>query len=170
MALSWLGFWIAVLFLIVGLLGNFIPAIPGVGFMWIVVLVYAILDHFTRVGPFWFSVLTVLGLVGATADYWLGMLGARVGGASVLSTLLSFAGGLLGAVIGLFIGGIGFIPGAWIGSILGVMVSEYIARKDWRAALRATLGLVVGFTVSNLVQFAFGLVILTIFIWRGLQV
>ena len=167
MTLTGLGFWIAILFLIVGLLGVVLPAVPGVGFMWVVILVYAILDRFTRIGPFWFAMLTILGVVGATADYWLAMLGAKVGGASTRSTLLSIAGGFLGAVVGLFFGGLGLIPGAWIGSILGVMVSEYVERRDWRAALRATLGLVAGFTVSNVVQFVFGLAILGIFLWRG---
>jgi uncharacterized protein YqgC (DUF456 family) len=80
--------------------------------------------------------------------------------------LLSVAGGLLGALIGLFFGGIGAIPGAWIGSIAGVMVSEWIERKDWRAALRATLGLVVGFTLSTVVQLVFGVLMFAIFVWQ----
>jgi uncharacterized protein YqgC (DUF456 family) len=162
-------FWVAILFLVVGLLGVLLPAVPGVGFMWIVVLVYAIAERFAAIDPLSFAVLTILGLAGATSDYWLAMLGAKVGGASVRSTLLSIAGGLLGALIGVFVGGIGAIPGAWIGSILGVTVSEYVERRDWKASLRATLGLVVGFTLSTVVQLVFGALMFGIFVWQVLR-
>jgi uncharacterized protein YqgC (DUF456 family) len=162
-------FWVAILFLVVGLLGVLLPAVPGVGFMWIVVLVYAIAERFAAIDPLSFAVLTILGLAGATSDYWLAMLGAKVGGASVRSTLLSIAGGLLGALIGFFVGGIGAIPGAWIGSILGVAVSEYVERRDWKASLRATLGLVVGFTLSTVVQLVSGALIFGIFVWQVLR-
>jgi uncharacterized protein YqgC (DUF456 family) len=166
MALPVWAFWMTILFLVVGLLGVLLPAVPGVGFMWIVVLVYAIAERFAAIDPLSFAVLTVLGLAGATSDYWLALLGAKVGGASTRSTLLSIAGGLLGTVIGLFFGGIGAIPGAWIGSIAGVMVSEWIERKNWSAALRATLGLVVGFTLSTIVQLVFGVLMFAIFVWQ----
>lgn len=162
-------FWVAILFLIVGLLGVLLPAVPGVGFMWIVILVYAIAERFAAIDPISFAVLTLLGLAGATSDYWLGLLGAKVGGASLRSTLFSLAGCLLGTVIGFFVGGIGALAGAWIGSVLGVLVSEWIERRDWKAALRAALGLVVGFTLSTVVQLVLGVVMLGIFVWQVLR-
>jgi uncharacterized protein YqgC (DUF456 family) len=169
MALPGWAFWVAILLLLVGLLGVLLPAVPGVGFMWIIILVYAIVERFATIDPLSFAVLTLLGLAGATSDYWLGLLGAKVGGASLRSTLLSLAGGLLGTVIGFFVGGIGALAGAWIGSVLGVLLSEWIERKDWRAALRATLGLVVGFSLSTVVQLVFGVVMLGIFVWQAIR-
>ena len=162
-------FWVAILFLVVGLLGVLLPAVPGVGFMWIVILIYAIAERFAAIDPISFAVLTLLGLAGATSDYWLSLLGAKVGGASLRSTLLSLAGCLLGTVIGFFVGGIGALAGAWIGSVLGVLVSEWIERRDWKAALRAALGLVVGFTLSTVVQLVLGVVMLVIFVWQALR-
>ena len=136
-------FWAAVALLIVGLLGTLLPAIPGVGFMWVVILIYALVERFATIDPLTFVALTLLGAVGATADLWLGMLGAKVAGASLWSTLFSLLGALVGGLIGFFFGGIGAVPGALVGSMLGVLLNEYRERRAWRAALRATLGLAV---------------------------
>jgi uncharacterized protein YqgC (DUF456 family) len=50
-----------------------------------------------------------------------------------------------------------------------VLVSEWIERRDWKAALRAALGLVVGFTLSTVVQLVLGVVMLGIFVWQVLR-
>jgi uncharacterized protein YqgC (DUF456 family) len=165
----WL-FWVSVLFMLVGLVGILIPAFPGALIMWVVVLVYTIADNFGRIGVPWFIVLTLLGLAGATADIWMSMLGARAGGASFASTLFSLGGAMVGAVIGLFVGGIGAFPGIIVGAVLGVILNEYRVRQDWKAALKATLGLVTGLTVSTVVQLSIGAAMLAIFVWRGLAV
>ena len=162
-------FWVALILMVVGLLGVVLPAIPGTGFMWIVVFLYAILERFAAIDPISFIVLTILGLGGATADIWMSQLGAKVGGASIWSTLASLAGTLLGAIIGVFFGGVGIIPGMLIGSIVGVLLNEYRVRQEWKAAWKATLGLVVGFTLSSLVQFVIGLLMLAIFVWQVLR-
>ena len=104
--------------LLVGLLGVFLPAIPGVGFMWVVILVYAIFERFAAIDPLSFAVLTVLGLVGVTADLWMSQLGAKVGGASIWSTLASLAGSILGGLIGLPFAGVGAFPGMVINQII----------------------------------------------------
>jgi uncharacterized protein YqgC (DUF456 family) len=161
-------FWVAVLFMLVGLVGILIPAFPGALIMWVVVLIYSIADQFTTIGVPWFVVLTLLGLAGATADIWVSMLGARAGGASLASTLFSLGGAVLGALVGFFFGGIGAFPGIVVGAMLGVVLNEYRVRRDWTAALKATLGLVAGFTVSTVVQLSIGAAMLAIFVWRGL--
>jgi uncharacterized protein YqgC (DUF456 family) len=157
-------FWTAVVLMLVGLAGVLMPAVPGVGLMWIVILVYAIAERFATIDPLWFTVLTVLGLAGATADIWMSQLGARTAGASVVSML---AGALLGGLIGLFFGGIGAFPAMIIGAILGVFLNEYRTGKAWGAAWRAALGLVVGFTLSTVLQLCIGAAMLAIFVWQG---
>ncbi len=160
-------FWVAVALLIVGLAGVVLPAVPGVGFMWIVVTAYALIEDFGSVTPLWFAVLTLLGVVGTTTEWWMGHLGARAGGASWRSTLAGLVGGIVGGLIGLAAGGIGALPGAMLGAVLGVLVSEYHSHKEWRIALKATLGMVVGFTLSVVVQLAIGVAMLVIFVWRA---
>jgi uncharacterized protein len=162
-------FWMAILFLVVGLLGVILPAVPGAGFMWIVIVVYAIAERFATIDPISFVVLTLLGLSGATADIWLSWLGTKVAGASFRSTLYSLAGALLGGLIGLLFLGFGAIPGVLIGSVLGVLISEYRERGEWKAAWRASLELMVGFTLSIVVQLGLGLLMFAIFVWQVLR-
>jgi uncharacterized protein YqgC (DUF456 family) len=135
--------------------------------MWVVVLVHSILDRFVTVGVPWFVVLTVLGIAGATADIWVSLLGARAGGASVASTLFSLGGALVGGAMGILIGVVGAFPGLVVGALLGVFLHELRVHRHWKQALKATLGLVVGFTVSTVVQLAIAAVMLGIYIWRG---
>ena len=159
-------FWTAIVLLIVGLLGVILPVIPGVGFMWLVILVYAIAERFATIDPLSIAVLTLLGLTGATSDIWLSQLGAKVAGASLRSALYSLAGALIGGLVGLAFLGFGAIPGALIGSLLGVLINEYVEHNDWKAAWQATLGMLVGFTLSTVVQLLIALVMFAIFVWQ----
>ena len=162
-------FWAAVLFMVVGLVGILLPAFPGAPIIWAAAIVYVSLDGFARIEPAWFILLCILGLTGSTADIWVSMLGARVGGASFVSTIFSLLGAALGGLIGFLIGGIGAFPGIVVGAVLGVFLNEYRVHREWRAALQATLGLVVGFTVSTVIQLCIGAVMIVLFIWRGLS-
>jgi uncharacterized protein YqgC (DUF456 family) len=133
------------------------------------VLVYGIVDGFVTVGIPVFIVLTLLGLVGTTANIWMSMLGARVGGASVVSMLCSILGAVVGALLGFLIGGIGMFPGLIVGSILGVFLNEFRVHQDWKDAGKATLGLGVGYTLSTGVQLSIGVIMLVLFVWQGLR-
>ncbi len=167
-ALTWT-FWVALVMMVVGLLGVVLPLIPGTGFMWVVVLIYAISERFAAIDVFSFIVLTVLGLGGATADLWMSQLGAKVGGASLWSTVYSLVGSLAGGLIGLIFAGVGAVPGMIIGSVAGILINEYRERQDWKLAWQATVGLVLGFTLSTVVQFVIGLLMLVIFVWQVLR-
>jgi uncharacterized protein YqgC (DUF456 family) len=169
MVLPQWAFGAAVALMVIGLVGAVVPVIPGLGWMWIVVLVYAIAERFRTIDPLSFAVLTLLGLGGMTADIWLGQLGAKVTGASLASILCSLAGGLLGGLIGFLIGGLGALLGTLIGSILGVLLNEYRERREWKPAWKATLGLLVGFTLSSAVKIAIGLAMLGLFVWQVLR-
>ena len=162
-------FWVAVFLMFMGMVGIVVPALPGAAIMWAVVLIYSILDRFVTVGVPWFVVLTILGGAGATADIWVSMLGARAGGASIASTLCSLAGAAVGGIVGFLIGVVGAFPGMVIGALLGVFLNELRVHKKWKAALKATLGLVVGFTVSTIVQLSIAAAMMLIFVWRGVR-
>lgn len=161
--------WVAILLMVVGLLGAVLPVIPGTGFMWVVVLVYAILEKFKTVDVFSFIVLTLLGLGGATASIWMSQLGAKVGGASVWSTVWSLVGALIGGLIGLVFLGVGAFPGMVVGSIAGMLLNEHRERGSWQEAWKATVGVVVGFTLSSAVQLVIGGLMLLIFVWQVLR-
>jgi uncharacterized protein YqgC (DUF456 family) len=161
-------FWLAVVLMLVGMAGILVPALPGAAIMWAVILGHSILDRFETIGVPWFVLLTLLGLAGATADIWMSWLGARTAGASIASTLWSLAGGVLGGIVGFFVGVVGAFPGMIVGALLGVFLNELRVHRRWEKALKATLGLIVGLTVSTVVQLSIAAAMLGIFVWRGL--
>jgi uncharacterized protein YqgC (DUF456 family) len=162
-------FWLAIALFAFGLLGVLMPAMPGVGLIWIVILVYAILERFATIDVLSFAVLTLLGAAGATADFWLGQLGARVAGASFRSTVWGLVGALAGGLLGLVFGGVGALPGMWIGAILGVLLNERRERGSWNAAWQAAVGVAIGSVISIAVQLAIGLAMIAIFVWQVLR-
>jgi len=162
-------FWVALATMIVGLIGVFLPVVPGVGFIWLVVLVYAVAEHFATIDPITFAVLTVLGAIGFTADLWMSQVGAKVGGASVWSLLAGLVLGAIGAIVGLVFLGIGAVPGAIVGAIAGVILAEWYRRKDWREAFKAGGGWLVGCTLSGGVQFLVAILMILIFVWQALK-
>jgi hypothetical protein len=162
-------FWVALAAMVVGLIGVILPVVPGVGFIWIVVLVYAIAEGFATIDPITFAVLTVLGAVGLSADLWMSQAGAKIGGASVWSLLAGLVLGAIGAVVGLAFLGIGAVPGAILGTVLGVALAEWYRRRDWREAFKAAGGWLIGCTLSGGVQFLIAVLMMLIFVWQVLR-
>jgi len=162
-------FWTALVVMIVGLIGVVLPIVPGVGCIWLVVLVYAIAERFATIDPMTFAVLTVLGAIGFSADLWMSQVGAKVGGASVWSLLAGLLLGAIGATVGLAFLGVGAVPGAVIGTALGVFLAEWYRRKDWREALKAGGGWLVGCTLSGGVQFLIAILMILVFVWQALR-
>ena len=162
-------FWVALAAMVVGLIGVILPLVPGVGFIWLVVLVYAIAERFATIDPITFTVLTILGAVGLSADLWMSQVGAKAGGASAWSLLSGLVLGAIGAIVGLVFFGAGVVPGAIIGAILGVVLAEWYQRGDWREALKVGGGWLVGCTLSAGVQFLIAILMIFIFVWQALR-
>jgi hypothetical protein len=169
MVLPMWAFWVALAAMIVGLLGVFLPIVPGVGFIWIVVLVYAIAEQFAAIDPISFAVLTVLSAVGVSADLWMSQVGAKIGGASIWSLLAGLVLGAIGAIVGLVFLGVGAVPGAILGTVLGIVLAEWYRHRDWREAFKVGGGWLIGCTLSGAVQFLISILIIVIFVWQVLR-
>jgi uncharacterized protein YqgC (DUF456 family) len=153
----------------VGLLGVILPLVPGVGFIWIVALVYAVAERFATIDPLTFFVLTVLGAIGVSADLWMTQVGAKIGGASIWSLAAGMVLGAIGAIVGAIFLGIGAVVGAVVGAIAGVILAEWYQRKDWREAFKAGGGWLVGCTLSGGIQFLIAILMILIFTWQALR-
>lgn len=156
----------ALIAMFVGIIGVILPVVPGVGFIWIVVLVYAIAEKFAAIDLITFTVLTIMGVIGFTADLWMTQVGAKAGGASPLSLLVGFLLGVIGALIGAVFVGVGAIPGAIVGAIAGVIIAEYHRREDWNEAFKAGGGWAAGCLLSGGVQLFIAILMILIFIWQ----
>jgi uncharacterized protein YqgC (DUF456 family) len=162
-------FWVTLVVMVVGLVGVILPAVPGVGLIWIAVLVYAIAESFATIDPLTFAVLTVLGAAGVTADIWVSQAGSKLGGASWQALLAGLGLGVVGFAVGLLLGGVGAIPGAMIGAVLGILLVEYLRRKDWKETARAGAGWLIGCLLSGVVQLFVSLTMILIFVWQVLR-
>jgi len=161
-------FWLTLGVMVVGLIGTVIPVLPGVELIWLAALVYAIAERFATIDPLTFAALTALAATGITANIWASHLGSRLGGASWQALLAGLGLGAVGFLLGLFVGGIGAVPGGLIGALVGVLLVEYSRRKDWRGAARAGTGWLVGCLLSGFIQMMVGMVMILIFVWQGL--
>ncbi len=148
--------------MLVGVIGIVLPVIPGTILILLAAVVYALLEGFQTVGWPTLLVLGLLTLVATSADIWASSIGAKMGGASVWSVLVGLVAGLVGFVVL-------SLPGAIIGAVLGVLLTEIVRVGDWRKALKAGSGWVVGWAVSTVFQLAVGLIMVAIFVWQALQ-
>ena len=143
---------IIAILLALGIIMTAIPTIPGIGFMFILTVVYGFIDGFESMDPRWLILFGVLVVLGIVTDHASGLLGAKFGGARKNSILL----GLIGMLVGLI-----FFPpfGLFLGLFIGVFVGGLIQYNDHRKALKAAsysfVGTVIGMILNILIAIGF---------------
>lgn len=143
--------------MLVGILGSFLPVLPGPPVSWLGLL----LLYLTKGIPFsyWILGITLLiALVVAVLDYIIPAKGTKKFGGSQY--------GVWGTNIGLVIGLIAPIPfGFIIGPFVGALVGELIYdNKDHQRAVKAATGSFIGFLASTFIKFVVCMVYLGLFL------
>ena len=124
--------------------------LPGIGVIFGSALLYALLTQFSSgISLNLILILAAFTLLGETADNWLMAIGAKRFGASTAAAWLSLLGGLLGALIlgpilAVALNIIGPIAGAFLGAFISVVLYEHRRKQNWREALRAGWGTLLG--------------------------
>jgi uncharacterized protein len=137
------------LFMLIGLIGTLLPAVPDLVLIWATALGYGLLAGWGDWGPWLFAGISLLCGAGLLSELLTSGAGARMGGASIWSIL----GGVAAGVILLFAAG----PlGGLIALLAGVFLLEWRKGRDSRRAGRAVLGTAVGYIASFFVKFALG--------------
>lgn len=136
------GFLLALL----GMLGSFLPVLPGPFTSWVGLLVL----HFTKAVPMNYTLLGILFGVAAfiwIIDYFIPAMGTRRFGGSRY--------GVIGTMVGLVVGLIAPIPfGIIIGPFVGAFLGEIIYdRNNSKRAFRAAVGSFLGFITSSFIKF-----------------
>jgi len=145
------------LIMILGLLGAFIPVLPGPLTSWLGLLFLS----FTKAVNFSLSFLLVtfsVALLVWILDYFIPALGTKKFGGSKK--------GIIGATIGLFLGLIFFPPiGIIIGPFLGAFLGELIHdSSNNKRAFKAAFGTFIGFLFSTGLKFGVSLIYFGLFI------
>ena len=147
---------IACIFILIGIMGTVLPAIPGTPLMFCGFLIAAWIDNFQKVGWIILTVLGILTLFSIGIDILAASIGAKRMGANRAA--------ILGAVIGTFIGLFFGIAGLVIGPFLGAVVGGYMSRGDWTEASKAGFGTWIGLVFGVAVKLGLAFTMLAIFI------
>lgn len=129
------------LIMLVGLVGIFIPFFPDLLLIWSAALGYGLILNWRADGIIYFVLITGLMLIGIFADFWMGSLGGKLGGASWKSILLGSLAGFLGMFLFSPIGGLALM-------LLSIFLLEYRKAQSAEEALKAMLGVGIGYGAS----------------------
>ena len=150
-------YWVGAALLVgLGLVGLFLPGLPGAPLILMGLILGAWANDFTYVGLWTIVVLTVLAGLTYAVDFWATMFGAKKFGASKRAII----GALIGAIAGLFLG----LPGVIFGPFIGAVVGELLAQKDLRQATRAGFGATIGLVLGAALKLAMAFAMIGVFL------
>ena len=148
---------LGVFFIILGIIGSFIPVLPGPITSWIGLL----LIHLTNVIPYnWTFILTTftIALFVYILDYIIPALGTKKFGGSKYGII----GTTIGLIVGLiFLGPFGIIIGPFIGALTGELIYD---NQNSNRALKAAFGSLMGFLFSTGLKFIVSIIYAGLFL------
>jgi hypothetical protein len=164
-------YWLLIGVMLLGTIGSFFPSLPGPSLILGSILIWEIATGFAYVG--WPLIVIFVVLILSALVEWLGTYyGVKQAGASKWSQI--------GAMVGLGLGILGFLPalpfggpllGILLGPIVGAFVGEFLYRQDLettlrlKQALKACAGVVIGSIVGNAIEGLLALAAVVIFMW-----
>jgi len=147
--------------MILGLIGIFVPGLPGNGLIFVAALGYGFFTDFSEINAlllFIFAGITILAIL---FDYIGSLLGAKKFGA----TKFGIAWGIVGGIIGfLTFGIIGLIVGQFIGTVGG----EFAKGKKIESSMKSGLGALIGYILSVAANMSIGILMIALFLLRVL--
>jgi hypothetical protein len=128
----------------IGVLGTVVPALPGIGLIWVAALVYGIVEGFGVLGWFAMTVITLLAVVATVAAFRVPHRAAAGGGIGTKGQLLALA-----------LAAVGFFAIPVVGAPLGFVVGIYLIarRKDQERAWTITRSTVRALVIAAGIQF-----------------
>ncbi|WP_418604659.1 DUF456 domain-containing protein [Hwangdonia sp.] len=147
---------VAALFIVLGIIGSFLPVLPGPLTSWIGLLIV----HLTEAIPMdrSFVIITlVIAILIWVLDYIIPAIGTkRFGGTR---------SGMIGTTLGLIVGLFAPIPGGIIiGPFVGALIGELLNNADSKTAFKAAFGSFIGFLTSTFIKFIVAVIYLGLFI------
>ncbi len=146
------------LFMLIGIIGSFIPILPGPTLSWVGLL----LLHLTKtVEDDWMfiGITLVVALIVFALDYIIPVLGTKKFGGSKAGMF----GTTVGLLIAIFFPVLG-IFGIIIWPFLGALIGELINKADSGSAMKAAFGSFLGFLTGTFLKFVIAVIYFGFFI------
>ena len=154
---------IGFLLMLVGIIGSFIPVLPGPPISWVgLLLLYltkAIPDNWWMLGTTLFFAILITVL-----DYVIPAIGTKKFGGSKAGMI----GTLVGLLVAIFVPALGPF-GIIIWPFVGALAGELINKADKKTALKAAFGSFLGFLTGTFIKFVLTVIYLGIFIWKSIE-
>ena len=145
-------FLFGIILCLIGIVGSFVPVIPGPITSWFGLL----LLNITKAVDFnlQFMLITLIIAIAISAmDYVIPIVGVKKLGGS--------KGGLFGAAIGLIIGLFIIGPiGVFVGPFIGAITGEMINKRNFKESLKPALGSLIGILIGSGIKFCLSLIYL----------
>ncbi|MED5454657.1 MAG: DUF456 domain-containing protein [Verrucomicrobiota bacterium] len=159
----WIGFGLILLVMLIGVIGNLIPGVPGTSLIFTAGLIHQLyFGDAGGIGWFWILIMGILMAASFLIDYVASLLGAKTLGA----TWRGMLGAFLGIILGLFL----FPPiGLIIGPFFGAILFEWAFGRELKEASKAGIGATVGVILGMVGSAICGIAMLGIFFLAALQ-
>ena len=140
---------LAVVFIVCGVAGTIVPALPGIPMIFIGGWIIAHMDGYVHMGTGTLIFLGVLTAVSIAIDWASQTLGAQKAGA----TKLGLTGALVGTIIGIPFGLIGIFLFPVIGAFVGEMIGHRDMRKATKVSWATWVGMIAGIAAKVAIAF-----------------
>lgn len=148
---------LAIIFILIGIGGIFIPVVPGIPLIFIAILAYGWYEGFQHISAYYIAFMAALTVLALLVDYFSATLGAKYFGSSKY--------GIYGALLGTLLGIVIFAPvGIFLGPFLGALIGEMLAGKDINIAAKTSLGTIIGLFSGIAFNLILGLVMFISFL------
>lgn len=146
------------LFMLLGVLGSFLPVLPGPPLSWVGLLLLYLTKSIDNNWTF-LGITLLVALLAVLLDYVIPVVGAKKFGGSKKGMIGTTVGLLIAIVFPVF-GLFGIIIWPFIGAIVG----ELLNKSQTNTAVKAAFGSFVGFLTGTLLKFLIAVIYLGFFI------
>jgi uncharacterized protein len=164
-------YWIVLTMMLVGIIGAFVPGLPGMIFVVVGVIIWGFVKGFDGALIWPIVVTSVVFLLNIGLDFLSSYWGAKKFGASNW--------GQIGAVVGMILGVFGLLPtlpfggpllGLLVGPLLGAFIGEFLYQSKLafvprlKQASLSSIGIIVGSVLGKVLQGLLTMVAVAVFI------
>lgn len=147
---------IGLIFIILGIIGSFLPILPGPIMGWIGLFMLQFTSFIEKSWLF-IGITFAVAILVFILDYIIPVIGTKKYG----GTKFGVYGSIIGLILGLGFGPLGIILGPFLGALVGELLKD---SNDTKRALRAAYGSFIGFLISTGLKFVVSITFMVLFI------